>query len=60
MYTVTIYPYRYYTTLNLLLEVIAFDRLIDRASNRNEAFVQMLDGRSTYDRKPKGPLDSGS
>lgn len=48
--------YRYYKTLNLMLEVVAFDRLVDRASNRNEAFVQMLEGRSTFDRKPKGTL----
>ncbi len=48
--------YRYYSALNLMLEVIAFDRLVDRASNRNDAFVQMLEGRSTYDRKPKGTL----
>ncbi len=46
--------YRYFQTLNLMLEVVAFDRLVDRATNRNEAFVQMLEGRSTYDRKPKG------
>lgn len=50
--------YRYFTTLNLMLEVIAFDRLVDRASNRNDAFVQILEGRSTYDRKPNGPLGS--
>ncbi|WP_299723119.1 ATP-binding protein [Devosia sp.] len=50
--------YRYYTTLNLMLEVVAFDRLVDRASNRNEAFVQMLEGRSTFDRHAKGPLSS--
>lgn len=48
--------YRYYQTLNLMLEVVAFDRLVDRASNRNDAFVQILDGRSTYDRKPTGAL----
>lgn len=48
--------YRYYQHLNLMLEVIAFDRLIDRASNRNDAFVQILEGQSTYDRKPKGAL----
>jgi hypothetical protein len=48
--------YRYYQGLNVMLEVIAFDRLVDRASNRNEAFVQMLEGRSTYERKPKGTL----
>jgi len=48
--------YRYFSALNLMVEVIAFDRLIDRADNRNEAFVQMLEGRSTFDRKPKGTL----
>lgn len=59
-FTITNYggqmAYRYYTTLNLMLEVLAFDRLIDRAGNRNQAFVQMLEGRSNYDRKPKGTL----
>lgn len=50
--------YRYYKTLNLMLEVIAFDRLVDRASNRNDAFVKILEGRSTYDRKPTGVLGS--
>ncbi|MEM7329447.1 MAG: ATP-binding protein [Pseudomonadota bacterium] len=48
--------YRYYKTLNIMIEVLAFDRLVDRASNRNEAFVQMLDGRSNYDRSRKDPL----
>lgn len=52
--------YRYYNKLNLMLEVLAFDRLVDRASNRNEAFVQMLDGRSNYDRKPKGGLSGAT
>ncbi|GAA3784983.1 hypothetical protein GCM10022600_00030 [Qipengyuania pelagi] len=50
--------YRYFQSLNLMLEVVAFDRLVDRATNRNEAFVQMLEGRSSYDRKPKGTLGS--
>ncbi|MBS4074758.1 ATP-binding protein [Ameyamaea chiangmaiensis] len=50
--------YRYFQSLNLMIEVVAFDRLVDRATNRNEAFVQMLEGRSTYDRKPKGTLGS--
>lgn len=50
--------YRYYRELNLIIEVLAFDRLIDRASNRNEAFVSMLEGRSTYDRKSKGTLSA--
>jgi hypothetical protein len=40
-----------------MLEVLAFDRLVDRAANRNEAFKQILEGRSNYDRKPKGTLD---
>jgi hypothetical protein len=48
--------YRYYQKLNLMLEVIAFNRLADRAGNRNDAFVQILEGRSTYDRKPTGAL----
>lgn len=50
--------YRYYRELNLIIEVLAFDRLIDRASNRNEAFVSMLEGRSNYDRKSKGTLSA--
>ena len=50
--------YRYYRELNLIIEVLAFDRLIDRASNRNEAFVSMLEGRSNYDRKSKGELSA--
>ncbi|WP_346896261.1 ATP-binding protein [uncultured Roseibium sp.] len=50
--------YRYYKELNLIIEVLAFDRLVDRASNRNEAFVKMLDGQSSYDRKPKGALSA--
>lgn len=50
--------YRYYRELNLIIEVLAFDRLIDRASNRNEAFVSMLEGRSNYDRKSKGALSA--
>jgi len=50
--------YRYFQKLNLMLEVIAFDRLVDRANNRNDAFVQILEGRSTYDRKSTGALGS--
>lgn len=50
--------YRYYKELNLIVEVLAFDRLIDRARNRNEAFVKMLDGQSNYDRKPKSALSA--
>lgn len=59
-FTITNYggqmAYKYFSALNLMLEVVAFDRLIDRASNRNEAFVEMLEGRSNYDRKAKGGL----
>ena len=50
--------YRYYRELNLIIEVLAFDRLIDRANNRNEAFVSMLEGRSNYDRKSKSALSA--
>lgn len=50
--------YRYYKELNLIIEVLAFDRLVDRASNRNEAFVKMLDGQSNYDRKSKSALSA--
>lgn len=50
--------YRYYRELNLIIEVLAFDRLIDRASNRNEAFVKMLNGHSNFDRKPRGALSA--
>lgn len=50
--------YRYFKELNLIIEVLAFDRLVDRASNRNEAFVKMLDGQSNYDRKPKSALSA--
>tara|TARA_E500000305_G_C4015863_1_gene235522 strand:- start:258 stop:2204 length:1947 start_codon:yes stop_codon:yes gene_type:complete len=50
--------YRYYNALNIMIEVLAFDRLVDRACNRNEAFVQMLDGRSNYDRIQNSPLSS--
>ncbi len=50
--------YRYYNKLNLIIEVLAFDRLVDRANNRNQAFVQMLEGRSNYDRKSNGPLST--
>ena len=48
--------YRYYKELNLIIEVLAFDRLVDRANNRNEAFVKMLEGKSNYDRKPNDVL----
>lgn len=50
--------YRYYKELNLIIEVLAFDRLVDRASNRNEAFVSMLEGRSNFDRSSKSKLSA--
>ncbi|SFK35901.1 ATP-binding protein [Methylorubrum salsuginis] len=50
--------YRYYKTLNYMIEVIAFDRLIDRADNRNEAFVQILEGNSKFDLKPKSVFET--
>lgn len=50
--------YKYFHALNMIIEVLAFDRLVDRASNRNEAFVQMLEGRSNYDRTTTSPFES--
>lgn len=50
--------YRYYKELNLIIEVLAFDRLVDRARNRNEAFVKMLNGESNYDRTAKSALSA--
>lgn len=52
--------YRYYDNLNLMIEVIAFNRLVDRASNRNEAFIKMLDGQSNYDRSSKSALSKAA
>lgn len=40
--------YRYYTARNLMIEVLAFDRLTDRAAKRNQVFVQILEGQSDY------------
>lgn len=50
--------YRYYKELNLIIEVLAFDRLVDRASNRNEAFVKILEGQSNYDLKSNSTLSA--
>lgn len=50
--------YRYYKELNLIIEVLAFDRLVDRASNRNEAFVKILNSESNYDLSPKNALSA--
>lgn len=40
--------YRYYNARNLMIEVLAFDRLADRAAKRNQVFVQILEGQSDY------------
>jgi len=40
--------YRYFRELNMLIEVLAFDRLADRATKRNEVFTEILEGRSNY------------
>jgi hypothetical protein len=50
--------YKYFKELNLMIEVVAFDRLVDRASNRNQAFVRMLEGQSNYDRKASNALSA--
>ncbi|MEM7545881.1 MAG: ATP-binding protein [Pseudomonadota bacterium] len=40
--------YRYYSTRNMMIEVLAFDRLKDRAAKRNEVFIDILNGRTNY------------
>lgn len=40
--------YRYYDTRNMMVEVLAFDRLRDRAAKRNQVFVDILEGRTSY------------
>lgn len=40
--------YRYYDTRNMMVEVIAFDRLKDRAAKRTQVFVDILAGRTNY------------
>mgnify|MGYP000424553057 CR=1 FL=1 len=40
--------YNYYTTRNVMIEVLAFDRLKDRAAKRNQVFVDILAGRTNY------------
>ena len=49
--------YRYFGTRNLMIEVLAFDRLADRAAKRNEVFRQILEGRSDYTGRPVSLLD---
>ncbi|MGB0659552.1 MAG: ATP-binding protein [Mangrovicoccus sp.] len=40
--------YNYYTTRNVMVEVLAFDRLKDRAAKRNQVFVDILAGSTSY------------
>ncbi|MFM1977118.1 MAG: hypothetical protein RL145_1964 [Pseudomonadota bacterium] len=40
--------YRHFQVLDFMLEFVGFNRLNGRATNRNAACVQILDGRSTY------------
>ena len=50
--------YRYYSARNLMIEVIAFDRLADRASKRNQVFSQILEGRSDFTGSRVNRLDA--
>jgi len=50
--------YRYYKELNRMIDVLALDRLGDRAVNRNEAFVKILNSESNYDQSPKSALSA--
>lgn len=49
--------YRYYRELNMLIEVLAFDRLADRATKRNEVFSQILEGQSDHSGKKTSRLN---
>jgi hypothetical protein len=40
--------YKYFDTRNMIVEVLAFDRLKDRAAKRNMVFVDNLDGKTNY------------
>lgn len=40
--------YKYYDARNMMIEVLAFDRLKDRAAKRNQVFVDILEGRSDF------------
>lgn len=51
--------YRYYPTRNMLIEVIDFDRLADRAAKRNEVFIRILEGKADNTGKVKDPLSIG-
>jgi len=40
--------YKYFDTRNMIIEVLAFDRLKDRAAKRNMVFVDILEGKTNY------------
>jgi len=48
--------YRYYREINMMIEVLAFDRLLDRAGKRNEIFKNILEGKSNYEGKKNGSV----
>lgn len=40
--------YKYFDARNMIVEVLAFDRLKDRAAKRNMVFVDILEGKTSY------------
>lgn len=40
--------YKYFDNRNMMVEVLAFDRLKDRALKRNQVFVDILEGRTNF------------
>ncbi|SNT29022.1 Histidine kinase-, DNA gyrase B-, and HSP90-like ATPase [[Luteovulum] sphaeroides subsp. megalophilum] len=48
--------YRYFPWHNMIVEVLAFDRLADRAAKRNEVFESILKGQSNHTGKKQDPL----
>ena len=48
--------YKYYPTRNMLIEVIDFDRLVDRAAKRNEVFIRILEGKADNTGRVRDPL----
>lgn len=40
--------YKYFDARNMIIEVLAFDRLKDRAAKRNMVFVDILEGKTNY------------
>ena len=49
--------YKYFDVRNIMIEVLAFDRLADRAAKRNEVFISILNGQANYIGKPIDRLD---